>query len=98
MRLQDGEIKTATVLGYRKMDAIFKDMLPFKGERLPFPQTREQKKFVEDLVDWIVQRIDCSSPFNQVLNDPAIRLLFIPLDRHRRAFRQVVCSAGVVID
>lgn len=98
MGLQDWQVKTPTIFGHRKMDAIFVHVLPFQRLCFRLPQAREEKQLVERRMDGVFQRVDLIAPFSKVINDRAGWAFLIPLDGHRRAFRQVMHASGMVPD
>ena len=58
VQLQDRQIKATPVLGHKQVDVVFVDVAPLQCQRLGLSETGEQEKFIEDLVNGIVEIID----------------------------------------
>lgn len=49
-------------------------------------------------VDRVEQTVNCLPPIFQVIDNPPVRFIFKPFDRHGRTFCQITRLAGVVVD
>ncbi len=49
-------------------------------------------------MDWVFESVDDLAPLWEIINDPSIRLLRVPLDRECRRFRQIMRAPCVVPD